>query len=62
MNELKHVIPERAILMSTNEGDLVLDPFGGGGSSYEIAERNNRNWIGIEMYDCAHIEQRFQER
>lgn len=62
VNELKYMIPERAILISTNEGDLILDPFGGGGSSYEVAERNNRNWIGIELYDCAHIKQRFEER
>jgi len=62
VNELKQVIPERAVLMSTNEGELVLDPFGGGGSTYEVAERNHRNWIGTELYDCAVIKERLQQR
>ena len=62
VNELKLIIPERAILISTNPGDIVLDPFGGGGSTYQAAEKNHRNWIGIELYDCAHIETRLTEQ
>lgn len=62
VNELKLVVPERAILMSTDEGDLVLDPFGGGGSTFQAAEKHGRRWLGIEMYDCAYIEQRMRER
>ena len=58
VNELKLIIPERAILISTNPGDIVLDPFGGGGSTYDAAEKNYRNWIGIELYDCKHIRKR----
>ena len=61
VNELKLTIPERAVLISTNPGDLVLDPFGGGGSTYQAAERNERNWIGIERYDAAHIQKRLSE-
>jgi len=61
VNELKVMIPERAILISTKEDDVVLDPFGGGGSTYQAAERNNRFWIGIEMYDCEHINSRLIE-
>ena len=61
VNELKLMIPERAILISTNEGDVVLDPFGGGGSTYQAAELNKRNWIGIELYDCEHIKRRMIE-
>ena len=61
VNELKPMIPERAILISTNEGDIVLDPFGGGGSTYQAAEKNGRNWIGVEMYDYEHIEKRMME-
>lgn len=61
VNELKLMIPERAILISTNPGDVVLDPFGGGGSTYQTAEKHHRNWIGVELYDCAHIEKRLQE-
>lgn len=61
VNELKLMIPERAILMSTNEGDLVLDPFGGGGSTFQVAEKHFRRWVGIEMYDCASIRDRMCE-
>lgn len=61
VNELKLMIPERAILLSTEPGDIVLDPFGGGGSTYEAAEKNHRNWIGIELYDSKHIEKRMKE-
>lgn len=61
VNELKLVIPERAILISTNPGDLIFDPFGGGGSTFEASENNHRNWIGTELYDCQHIKKRFQD-
>lgn len=57
-NELKPVIPERAITMSTNPGDIVLDPFGGGGSTFQMAEKNNRFWLGSELGDCAPIIER----
>lgn len=62
VNELKLVIPERAILISTNENDIVFDPFGGGGSTFQAAELNNRYWIGTELYDSKHIQRRFEER
>ena len=58
VNELKLMIPERAILLSTNPGDTVLDLFGGGGSTYQAAQGNERYWIGIELYDCQHIRNR----
>lgn len=61
VNELKIKIPERAILMSTKENDIVFDPFGGGGSTYQAAERNNRYWIGSELFDCKHISDRLAE-
>jgi len=61
VNELKLVIPERAILISTEPGDFVFDPFGGGGSTYQVAEKHRRNWIGIELYDCHHIATRLRE-
>ncbi len=61
VNELKPVIPERAILMSTEPGDLVLDPFGGGGTTFQAAEIHGRNWVGCELYDCGHIRTRLEE-
>ncbi len=59
-NELKPMIPERAILMSTNPGDIVLDPFGGGGSTYQMAEQHDRLWIGSEIGSCEPIIERMQ--
>jgi DNA modification methylase len=39
---------ERIINMTSNEGDLVLDPFNGGGTTVAVADRLNRHWIGID--------------
>jgi len=40
---------ERIILCASNEGDLVLDPFMGGGTTIAVAEKLNRRWIGIDQ-------------
>lgn len=40
---------ERIILASTNEGDVVLDPFCGCGTTVDAAQRAKRNWIGIDI-------------
>jgi site-specific DNA-methyltransferase (adenine-specific) len=61
VNELKLMIPERAVLISTEEGDVVFDPFGGGGSTFQAAEKNHRLWIGSELYDSDHIHSRMAE-
>ncbi len=61
VNELKIIIPERAILISTEPGCMVLDPFGGGGSTYQAAEKHHRNWIGSELYDSRYIRKRIEE-
>ena len=43
------VIPEYIIKMLTDEGDLVIDPFIGSGTTGRVAERLNRRWIGFEI-------------
>ncbi len=40
---------ERIILMSTDEGDIVLDPFVGTGTTVIAAKRLGRNYIGIDI-------------
>ena len=44
---------ERVISSSSNEGDLVLDPFCGCGTATVAAERLNRRWIGIDITHLA---------
>ena len=60
VNELNSMIPERAIEISTNKGDIILDPFGGGGSTFEQAETLGRKWVGIEIGDGGIIRQRLE--
>jgi len=60
VNELKPMIPSRCIELSTSPGDTILDPFGGGGSSYEAAQILERCWIGAEIVDCDLIRDRFE--
>jgi DNA modification methylase len=44
---------ERIINMASNEGDVVLDPFMGGGTTIAIADRLGRQWIGIDQSAMA---------
>lgn len=40
---------EKIILSSTDENDLILDPFNGSGTTGIVANRLNRKYIGIEI-------------
>ncbi len=40
---------ERIIDASSNEGDMVLDPFCGCGTTIAVAQRLKRRWIGIDV-------------
>ena len=40
---------ERIIKASSNEGDIVLDPFCGCGTAISVAQKLNRKWIGIDI-------------
>ena len=44
---------ERIIAASSNEGDLVLDPFCGCGTTVVAANNLNRRWIGIDISPFA---------
>jgi site-specific DNA-methyltransferase (adenine-specific) len=41
-------LAKRCVLMSTNEGDTVFDPFLGSGTTAIVSKDLNRNYIGIE--------------
>ena len=44
---------ERIIKAASNEGDVVLDPFCGCGTTINVAERLHRRWIGIDITHLA---------
>tara|TARA_Y100000310_G_scaffold329694_1_gene400020 strand:+ start:609 stop:1358 length:750 start_codon:yes stop_codon:yes gene_type:complete len=53
---------ERIILSSSNEGDIVLDPFVGSGTTCVVAKKLNRSYIGIEISEeyCKTAETRIK--
>jgi DNA modification methylase len=55
---------ERIISASSNEGDVVLDPFCGCGTAVDAAQKLNRPWIGIDITHLAIslIEKRLKDR
>ena len=44
---------ERIIQASSNEGDVILDPFCGCGTAVAAAQKLNRQWIGIDITHLA---------
>ena len=42
-------ITEKLLLNSSNENDIVFDPFMGSGTTAKMAQLNNRKWIGCEI-------------
>jgi site-specific DNA-methyltransferase (adenine-specific) len=59
-NELSLKLLRRVLAISTEPGDVVLDPFGGSGTTYAAAEELHRHWIGIELGDCEPIIRRLR--
>lgn len=44
---------ERIIIASSKEGDLILDPFCGCGTTVAVAEKLRRKWVGIDITTLA---------
>jgi site-specific DNA-methyltransferase (adenine-specific) len=57
-NGLSLKLMDRIIAIASDPGSVVLDPFGGSGTTYVAAELNGRHWIGSEL-DCSSIIERF---
>lgn len=47
------ILLERIIKAGSNEGDIILDPFCGCGTTIAVAQKLNRNWIGIDITHLA---------
>jgi site-specific DNA-methyltransferase (adenine-specific) len=50
----------RIIRASSREGDTVLDPFGGSGTTLAVAKKMGRRFLGVELSEAyaARIEER----
>jgi site-specific DNA-methyltransferase (adenine-specific) len=59
-NALSTKLLDRVVEMSTVEGDVVLDPFGGSGTTFSVCEDKRRRWIGIEIDFAAEIIERLE--
>jgi DNA modification methylase len=44
---------ERIIVASSNEGDIILDPFCGCGTTVAVAQKKKRQWVGIDISPTA---------
>jgi len=59
-NQLSTKLLYRVVHISTEPGDIILDPFGGSGTTFDVCERENRRWIGIELESCDVIIERLK--
>lgn len=50
-NELAPIMLERIIAMASNPGQIVIDPFGGSGTTFYAAQKLRRYWLGTEIGD-----------
>jgi site-specific DNA-methyltransferase (adenine-specific) len=57
-NALDLKLMDRIVTIASDPGSLVMDPFGGSGTTFVAAELNGRRWIGSEL-DCSSIVERF---
>jgi len=58
-NELPLKLMDRVVTLASQPGQLVLDPFGGAGTTYVAAELKSRRWTGIEIGPLDDIVERF---
>lgn len=57
-NALSLKLMDRIVSMASDPGSMVLDPFGGSGTTFVAAELTGRRWLGCEL-DCSSILERF---
>jgi site-specific DNA-methyltransferase (adenine-specific) len=59
-NALSTKILDRVIELSTVPGDLVIDPFGGSGTTFAVCEKKHRHWLGSEIDFAKEIVDRIE--
>jgi site-specific DNA-methyltransferase (adenine-specific) len=59
-NALSTKVLDRVIEMSTAPGDVVLDPFGGSGTTFAVCESKGRRWLGMEIDFAGEIRERLE--
>ena len=47
--QLPEALLERIVRLSSNEGEVVFDPFAGSGTTLAVAHRLGRQWLGCEL-------------
>lgn len=52
-NQLSEKLLRRILEISSQPGDVVLDPFGGSGTTFAVAEDMHRHWLGCELGDVG---------
>jgi site-specific DNA-methyltransferase (adenine-specific) len=54
---------KKCILVSSNQGNLVVDPFGGSGTTFAVAEAFNRRWLGNDVSKdyCEIVKERLKD-
>jgi site-specific DNA-methyltransferase (adenine-specific) len=60
-NELAPIMLERVIAMTSNSDQIIVDPFGGSGTTFYAAEKLGRYWLGTELSDVKRAIQRLTD-
>jgi site-specific DNA-methyltransferase (adenine-specific) len=61
-NALSTKILDRVVELATLPGELVMDPFGGSGTTYAVCEKKDRHWLGAEIDFSADIAERLESQ
>jgi site-specific DNA-methyltransferase (adenine-specific) len=59
-NALSLKLMDRILSLASDPGSVVIDPFGGSGTTLVAAELLGRRWVGVEL-DCSSIVARFKD-
>ncbi len=60
-NALSTKLLDRVVEMTTEPNDVVLDPFGGSGTTFVVCEAKHRRWIGMEIDFAPEIVERLED-